>query len=115
MAYLPDPETTLARFVDAWNETDVDARWALVHAATAEAVVVLAAGEPGPVEGRAALASALADLRRRAGWLEVGGPVELVHGVAHLPVRLGGAAGAVVGDLDGEGRLARVVVFTGDA
>lgn len=114
MALRPDPETTLARFVEAWNETDVDERWALVHAATAEAVVVLAAGEPGPVEGRVALASALADLRRRAGWLEAAGPPEVVHGVARLPVRLGDAAGAVVGDLDGEGRLARVVVFGGD-
>ena len=115
MAYLPDPETTLSRFVNAWNETDVDERWSLVHAATAEAVVVLTADEPGPVEGRTALASALDDLRRRAGWLEVAGPAAVVHDVAYLPVRLGDTTGALVGDLDGEGRLARVVLFTGDA
>ena len=107
------PETPLARFVDAWNATDVDERWSLVHAATAEGVVVLDAAEPGPVVGRAALASALGDMRRRAGWMEAAGPAEVVWGVARLPVRLDDAAGALVGDLDAEGRLVRVVVFGG--
>lgn len=111
MAYTPDLDTTLGRFFDAWNADDADARWSLVHAAAAEDVVVLDAAEPRPVEGRASLTSALDAMRRRAGPIAADGPARVVHSEVCLPVQIGGAPALFVGTLDGEGRLARVVLF----
>ena len=59
MAFRPEPEESLARFAEAWTTTDPDARWALVHAATARDVVVLEPDQAKPVEGQAALAAYL--------------------------------------------------------
>ena len=111
MAYLPDLDTTLGRFFDAWNAEDADARWSLVHAAVSEDAVVLDAAEPRPVVGRATLASALDAMRRRTGGITADGPARVVHNEVCLPVQLGGSPALFVGTVDGEGRLARVVLF----
>lgn len=121
MAFTPDPQTTIQRYLDAWNAADADRRWSLVHAAAAEDVVVLDAATDAPVEGRAALTAYLDHARQRdGGRLEAAGPSRLVHGTIGLPVRWadGGAVvrtGFLVGTLDREGRMARVVHFVDGA
>lgn len=116
MPFTPDPETTLQRYLDAWNTADPDARWSHVHAACAEAVVLLDPDAEGPVQGRAAVAAHTdPDHQRRGGRLEAAGPVDLVLGTARLPVRWTGGdrerTGLVVGTLDGDVRLSWVVHF----
>ena len=115
MAFTPDPQTTLQRYLDAWNEADADRRWSLVHAATAEEVLVLDADAEGPVQGRAALTAHADPARSRRGRVEATGPADLVLGTARLPVRWMGDdgvwTGLVVGTFDADVRLAQVVHF----
>lgn len=117
MAYLPDLQTTVGRYLDAWNAADPDERWHLVHAATAEEVVVLDPRAEGPVQGRTTLAAYLDHARRQGGRLEAAGDGDAVQGVFRLPVRYrpdGDGApttGLLVGTLDAEMRLVRVVHF----
>jgi hypothetical protein len=115
MAYTPDPQTTLQRYLDAWNTDDADRRWAHVHAATADAVVLLDPDAEGPVQGQAALAAHADPAHSRRGRVEATGPPDLVLGTVRLPVRWMGEdgvwTGAVVGTLDTDVRLEWVVHF----
>ena len=116
MAYLPDLDTVLQRYLDAWNTDDADQRWHLVHGLAAPEVEFLDPREAKPVQGQAALASFLSLLRERGvGRLEMAGPPDAHHGWVRVPWRLVGggveASGLLVGQLDREMRFTRVVHF----
>ncbi len=116
MAYLPDLDTVVQRYLDAWNADDPDQRWHLVHSATAPGVVFVDPREAKPVEGQAALAAFLG-LGEAGHRLEATGPPDAHHGWVRVPWRLVAADGAtaatglLVGTLDREMRLTHLVHF----
>lgn len=117
MAYLPDLQTTVDRYLEAWNEPDADQRWGLVHAAFAPDGVYLDPNTDTPVEGQPALAAYIGMFRTEAeDRLEADGPVDAHHGTFRMPWRLVGAGGVLatgllVGSLDRENRIVRAVHF----
>lgn len=120
MAYLPDLDTVVQRYLDAWNADDPDRRWHLVHDLAAPEVVFLDPREAKPVEGQAALAAFVGLIHDQTGQrLEATGPPDAHHGWVRFPWRLvtsGGevaSAGVLVGSLDREMRFTRIVQFLG--
>ena len=67
MAYLPDLDTVVQRYADAWNAADPDQRWHLVHSVTSPDVVFVDPREARPVEGQAALAAFVGLVYEQAG------------------------------------------------
>lgn len=116
MAYHPDLQTTVDRYLEAWNETDPDRRWGLVHAAVAPEAVYL---DPStdPVEGQPALAAYIGLVRAQvADRLEAAGPIDAHHRHLRMSWRLvgddgAGATGLLVGTVDRENRLVQIVHF----
>ena len=117
MAYRPDVETTVARYLEAWNESDPDLRWGLVHAAVAPEAVYTDAGVKDPVEGQPALASFIGMFRMQfAHRLEATGPIDAHHQFLRMPWRLADgndvmATGLLVATLDREMKLVQIVHF----
>ena len=113
MPYRPDLETTLARYAEAWNTDDPDARWSLVHACAAPGVVWLGPEVDRPVEGQAALAAFLG-VPGEGGRFEVGG-LDGHHDRVRARWRRvtagGEATGLLVARVDREHRLLEVVHF----
>ena len=68
MAYHSDLDTTLARYADAWNTTEADDRWALVHACATDRVVYTDPHSEKPVQGQPSLVSFMGYFQTRTGW-----------------------------------------------
>ncbi len=118
MAYLPDLDTVVQRYLDAWNADDPDQRWHLVHGVAAPEVVFVDPREAKPVEGQAALASFLGLIRSQTGQqLEATGPPDAHHEWVRFPWRLvaadGGTAssGLLVGALNRDRQFTRIIHF----
>ena len=118
MAYLPDLNTVVQRYLDAWNADDADQRWHLVHSVAAPEVVFLDPREEKPVEGQAALAAFLGLVRDQTGQrLEATGAPDAHHDWVRFPWRLvtatgeAAVAGVLVGSLNRERQFTRIVHF----
>jgi len=111
-------EAAVDHWVAAWNEADPEARRAALEAAAGEGCVFV--GPTGTVAGREALHAAIAEARDfmpgavvvRQGPVRPGPAGELTFAWA---VRSADGAAVLAGvdalELDGDGRLARVVVL----
>lgn len=121
MAYLPDVPTTLARYLEAWNEPDPDRRWTLVHAAVAPDAVYTDPHSKDPVEGQPALTAFIGLFRAQYPHrFEPTGPIDGHHQFLRMPWRLVDgddvmATGLLVASLDRERRLVQIVHFVDPA
>ncbi|MEM1117194.1 MAG: nuclear transport factor 2 family protein [Bacteroidota bacterium] len=121
MSYLPDVQTTVARYLDAWNEPDPDQRWALVHSAVAPDAVYTDPGVKDPVEGQPALAAFIGMFRTQfAHRLEATGPIDGHHHYLRMPWRFAAgddvmATGLLVASLDRDRKLVQILHFVDPA
>ena len=116
MAFLPDLDALVQRYADAWNASDPDQRWQLVHGVTAPDVTFVDPRETAPVTGQAALTAFLGLLHEQLGQrFELDGPVDAHHGWLRVRWRLSGngaaSSGLLVGALNAERRLTHIVHF----
>jgi hypothetical protein len=112
-------DETVAAYAAAWNEQDEDARRSLLERSWADDGVYT--DPTGRAEGRAALVQHIGGFHSRmpGNRIELASGIDEHQGLLRFTWRMLGADGVVLldgmdfGELDGDGRLTRIVGFFG--